>query len=257
MEQFLYEHPVFSLETLRLAFSTEKRGALYKRLRHQELKGRVISVLRGVYAVVPPGTNPASFSPDRFLTLSAMRPDAVFCGRSAFDLYGASNQVWRLTSCYSHGAPVSASAKGCEFVTFKTPHWVDTSVLRTIDYRGIQLRVTSPELTVVEGFKYPGRVGGIEEFLAVADALPRLDPLRFPKILSRIAVRKLYSCVGWFLARAPERYEAPEEVLEGLHVGGLTSPKYLVPAISGGMLDRTWNLIIPNTLASKELLSEF
>jgi predicted transcriptional regulator of viral defense system len=99
---FFATHPVFSLgEATSTLNPPGGRKTMVERLKHHLQKGRLMTVTRGIYAVVPAGASPAEFRPDPFLTAVAVRPDAVFSHHSALELLGAAHSVWNQVTLYT------------------------------------------------------------------------------------------------------------------------------------------------------------
>ncbi len=253
MEEFFHHNPVFTLQALQAHFGELSPRAAYERLRRALAAGRVVTVFRRVFATVPPGVDPASFQPDPFLILNALRPGAVFCGHSALDLYGVSNQIWHRLTGYSEGKAVTYKSGQATYSNFKRPSWVTPDAVSTVDRFGVFLQVTTPELTLIEGFRYPGRVGGIEELVQSADEFRYLDLTRLAQLLDRFNMRKLYSAVGWFLARDPAKWLVDDDYLGRLNQRRPASPLYLESRAAEGALDNKWNLIIPREVMGQEV----
>lgn len=252
MEELLYRHPVFTFQIAEEHFGHPGEKATTKRLQRMQAKGRVVRPLRGVYAAVPPGVEPSTFHPDPFLVLQALRPGCVFCGHSALDLHGVSNQLWNRLTAYSKEKAVTYKTRYATFALIKSPTWLDPDAITPIDRKAVFLNVTSPELTLVEGFRYPKRVGGIEELVKSADAFRHLDLLKLKDLLDRFNMRKLYAALGWFLGRDPSRWHISDELLAGFRLHRPTSPRYLEPGSTGAAMDSEWNLMIPREVARKE-----
>ena len=93
---FLQTHRVFNLDQAVRALSpVGGRKATLERLKYAAGRGKLKMLARGVYASVPPGVEPATFQPDRFLAAAALRPDALFSHHSALELLGAAHSEWR------------------------------------------------------------------------------------------------------------------------------------------------------------------
>jgi hypothetical protein len=252
VEELLYRHPAFTLKTANQCFGDPGEKATLKRLRRLQASGRVVGALRGVYASIPPGVDPKNFQPDPFLVLQALRPDCVFCGHSALDLLGANNQLWNRVTAYSREKAVTYKTRHAVFTLVKSPKWLTPDTVVKIDRKAVLLSVTTPELTLIEGFRYPGRVGGIEELVKSADSFRYLDLNTLRDLLECFNMRKLYAAVGWFLSRDASRWQTTGELLEQLRQRRPASPQYLERDASGSVLDAAWNLMIPREVVRQE-----
>ena len=119
---------------------------------------------------------------------------------------------------------------------------------RKIERRGRLLRVTGPERTLVEGFRRPGLVGGLEELVVSAAGFPALDIELLEDVLRRYGVRSLWAAAGWFLERFQQAFHVPEVLLRRIESNRPESPRYLVRDSRGGTLAPRWNLILPPEL---------
>jgi len=252
MEEFLYRNPVFTLKAVQDHFGNIGPKAAYRRLRRALEAGRLVGVFRGVFAAVPPGVEPDSFAPDPFLILNALRPGVIFCGHSALDLHGVSNQVWNTVTAYSKRKAIHYEVQRVRYKTLKHPKWATEDFISTVDRLGTLLSVTNPELTLIEGFRYPGRVGGIEEHVKSVAGFHTLDPTRINQLLQRFSMHKLYAAVGWFLTRERGYRQITPEYLDLLRAHRPASPQYLEKQSIGGVLDSEWNVIIPREIARQE-----
>ena len=100
--EFFSLHPVFSLdEASKLLAPPGGRSGTLERLKYHLETGRVKLAARGVYAVVPPGTQTEDFRPDPFLVAAAIRPDGVFSHHSALELLGVAHSVWNQCTLYA------------------------------------------------------------------------------------------------------------------------------------------------------------
>ena len=112
------------------------------------------------------------------------------------------------------------------------------------------MRTTGPERTLVEGFRRPGLVGGLEELVLSASGFSTLDLDLLEKVLHKYAIANLWAAVGWFLERFQQAFYVPEIMLERLAQHRPRSPHYLERNRRGGVLAARWNLILPEALAS-------
>ena len=77
--EFFAAHPVFSLDEASIALGLPGgRAGTVERLKYHLETGRLKLVIRGVYAVVPPGGKAEEFRPDLFLVAAAFRPKGIF-----------------------------------------------------------------------------------------------------------------------------------------------------------------------------------
>ena len=253
---FLLSHPVFTADEAVRAFGAagDKKRAL-KRLRYHVAKGRLRSVAHEVYAAIPPGVDADRFQPDRYLVAAAVRPDGVLAYHAALELLGAAHSDWGVCSVLTAKprAPVELGAARIEFLPH--PHALrrrraQMLGTRTVDRRGRSLRVTGPEHTLLDGFRHPDRVGGLQELVESAAGFGVLDLALLRKLLETYGEKRLWAAAGWFLERHQQRFFVPHEYLASMAPHRPAAPRYLERGRRGGKLFSRWNLIVPPALAS-------
>ena len=251
--EFFANHPVFSLREAveNLAARGGKRGTV-ERLKYHVEAGRLKRVARETYAVVPPGVERARFQPDAFLVASTIRPDGVFSHHSALELLGAAHSTWNQVTVYAgHRRPLTMNGVTLRFLSHPAPFSSSQKshfATRKVEHRGKLLQTTGPERTLVEGFRRPDLVGGLQELVVSASGFTVLDLEVLEQTLTRYSVQKLWAATGWFLEQFQETFHVPEHYLQRLHRFRPDSPRYLLRSDRGGTLARRWNLILPEDL---------
>lgn len=252
---FLATHPVFSLAeaVAGLRAPGGKRGAL-DRLKHYARTGRLKTVARGIYAVIPPGAAAETFAPDPLLAALAARSDAIFCHHTALELLGVAQSAWRGCSIFTvrAGRPLRVGADAIRQLPLPRPMASPAAVragVRTVDHRGRLVKATGPEWTLVEGFRRPALVGGLPELVASASAFTTIDLDVLRTILRRYHAAILWAACGWFLERTQDTFHVPEADLRRFERHRPRSPQYLERGRRGGTFVARWNLIVPAALA--------
>jgi len=251
---FLQTHRVFNLDQAVRALSpVGGRKATLERLNYAAGRGKLKKLARGVYASVPPGAEPATFQPDRFLAAAALRPDALFSHHSALELLGAAHSEWRLCTAYSARRPQAFDLDGLELrfmshpqrLMRQEPAELGTRVVHRLDS---ELRVTGPERTLLDGFRRPDMVGGPAELVESAAGFPVLElPLLFD-LLNAFGQKLLWAAVGWFLDTYRETFFVSEDDLFYVEKHVPKAPLYFARDQRGGTLVRRWNLIVPDAI---------
>ena len=256
IDQFFDTHPVFSLEEAEeyLALPSGRKGTI-ERIKYYLDSGKLKGIVRGVYAVVPPGVAPEDFSPDPFLVAVATRPDCVFAYHSALELLGAAHSTWNSYTVFvdSYRREIQLDNSRIKFLSHPkilyTNKALKIGTLKT-ERQGKWLVTTGEERTLVEGFRNPQYIGGLEELLQSASGFSILDLDLLEKILRAYDTLKLYSAVGWFLEIFKKSFHVPENYLSALEKHKPSSPLYLIRSHRGGQLNERWNLIIPDEFLS-------
>jgi hypothetical protein len=117
--------------------------------------------------------------------------------------------------------------------------------VRTVEWRGVMLRTTGPERTLVDGFRQPQLVGGIDELVESASGFPSLDICLLMRLLDQYSNHRVSAAVGWFLESHASAFGVTEGHLAAIEHHRPKSPRYLVGASRGGTLMPRWNIVLP------------
>lgn len=255
--EFLAARPVFSLdEAARSLAPSRGPKATLGRLKHYLKTGRLKVAARGVYAVVPAGVAADRFDPDPVLVALATRPDAVFSHHTALELLGSAHSMWHQCTVFTSSLRRPVDLGGTRILFLANPKGFRDGQRRRfatqrVERRGQLVDVTGPERTLVEGFRRPALVGGLEEFIASASGFPTLDLDVLVNVLRRYDTANLWAAAGWFLERFHGALHVPATTLARLERHRPRSPQYLDRGTRGGVLARRWNLILPDVLATR------
>jgi len=258
---FFARNQVFSLDQAVESLDSEGgRARVLNRLKHHVKTGGLRTVSRGVYAVVPPGEDPAQVRPDPALVGAALRPDAVFCHHTALELLGVAQSVWHQHTLYTATVrrPVTLAGSSIMFLANPSPFGLEHRLLGTqkVERSGVLLRATGPERTLVEGFRRPALVGGLEELVASASGFAVLDMGLLQQVLRRYDAANLWAATGWFLERFRATFHTTESMLALCEKHRPGAPQYLARGTRGGVMASRWNLILPEVLVSAGVVAE-
>ncbi len=254
---FMELNRVFTVKEFARHLGGEKSLAEY-RVRYYLQQGRLKRLANGVYATVPVGVAPENYEPDAFLAAAAIRPDAVFAYHSALDLLGQGHSVWwTCTVCtVRRRSPVTVGRTTIKFLSHpkaaqprakagSSRREANVPWTTEVSRGGRTLRVTTPERTLVDGFRELGLVGGFDELVESMDGFATLNPDTLKEILRAHNNRRLWAAVGWYLQRRLEDLFLDASILGDFQKHGPRTRVYLVPGQRGGVLAKNWNLIVP------------
>ncbi len=254
-ESFFARNSVFTLgEWARSQGKGGNLPAARDQLKHYLRRRRVRSLERGLYAVVPYGSDTDTFEPDRFLVAAALRADGVFCYHAALELLGAAHSDWNECTVFStrRRAPLYLDSACIRFLSPPRPllrrRRLDAGVV-PIPWNGRTLQVTGRERTLVEGFRQPRYMGGLEELVASAAGFGVLDLDLLAFLLEAYGEKSLWALVGWFLATHRDRFHPPGSLLATCERRRPVRPLYVPRSQRGGHLLKRWNLVLPESLA--------
>jgi predicted transcriptional regulator of viral defense system len=253
--EFFAMHSVFSLDEAAKALAPPGgRSGTVERLKHYLEKRQLKLVTRRIYAVVSPGLKADQYRPDPFLIAAAVRPDSVFSHHSALELLGAAHSIWNQCAVYTGKRRRRLQLEGATILFLEHPFSMREGTsgnlaTQRIERRGRLLEVTTPERTLVEGFRRPALAGGLEELVRSAGGFPTLDLDLLEEVLRRYDMAYLWAAVGWFLERFRQSLHVPDEVIRQMEQRRPRSPQYLERKSRGGMFVPRWNLILPKVLS--------
>lgn len=259
---FFQTHRVFDLNAAaRVLTPAGGRVTARERLKYHVRQGKVKKIARGLYASVPATADPAIFQPDIYLVARAARPDAVFSHHSALELLGAAHSEWRLCTAFTRRRRATLKLPKFE-VRFLSPpapleRYGGLSLgTRRVKYLDAELEVTGPERTLVEGFRQPDLVGGLEELVVSAAGFPVLDFPVLIEVLHAYGQKVLWAAAGWFLERHRSHFFIEDSDLATIEEQIPKSAQYLDRSRQGGSLVRRWRLIVPDSLLRSGELDE-
>ena len=254
LEEFFAKHPVFTVAELtgflaqRGSVSNWTRKAL---LAYHQKKGRILRVRRGLYVVVPPGTDPASCPVDPFLLGAKMTEDAVLGYHTALEFHGKAYSVSNLVLYLSsrRSSPLKFRSYTFRSVPFPKALRVKGRELfgvETHERAGLPVRVTSLERTLVDVLDRPDLGGGWEEIWRSLEMVEFFDldvVVEYTLLLENATTA---AKVGFFLEQHRDRLMVEEQHLAALRAHRPRSPHYMVrtPRESGRLVQE-WNLVVP------------
>ena len=257
-EAFLATHPVFRLEELAQARNQpDQLGGARNQLKYHLRRGRIKRVARGVFAVIPFEHKPETYEPDPVLVAASIRPEGIFSHHTALELLGVGHSVWNVSTLFCDHPPPMRTLGPQRLQFLSHPAALHSKQLtrfglRRGERRGRPLQFTGPERTLIEGFRQPRWVGGLEELVESMAGLGVLDLDLLEQLLTAYDQGTLWAAVGWFLERYQEAFFVSDTFLAHLEQRRPRQPRYLVRAERGGQLQSRWNLIAPHRLLTWE-----
>jgi len=253
-EDFLAGHPVFSLDELAAATGTGRPAAL-ERVKHHVGRGRLKRAAKGIYAAVPRGMAPDSFLPDRYLVAAVARPGGILSHHAALELLGVAHSEWNECTvlCSTRRTTITLNGVLVRFLQYPAAlrqNRAERLGIRQTQRLGRSIAHSGPERTLIDGFRQPRLVGGLEELVESAASFGVLDLDLLERILESYAQSGLWACVGWFLERHQQRFFVPESFLDRLEERRPRSAQYVPRSHRGGVFFRRWNLVLPDGLAT-------
>jgi len=260
IEDFFHRRPIFTNEELAEFLASRKAHgprtqesllAYYTKIR------RVVRVRRGLYAVVPPGANPETYSFDPFLLATKMTRDAALAYHTALEVQGKAYSVLQFLT-YLSSKPLRPVAyrsqlyRGVKFPqTLLRKGKENFSVVR-IERSGLEVRVTSLERTFVDVLDRPSLSGSWEEIWRSLESVEFFDLDKVVEYSLLLENATTAAKVGFFLEQHREVLMVTEAHLKPLRDLRPQQPHYLERGRrKAGRLATGWNLVVPREVLER------
>ena len=174
----------------------------------------------------------------------------------ALDLLGVAHSDWNVATVFTarRRRKLALGRLEIRFLSHPTVlvrKRLEELATRRVERQGSLLRVTSPERTLVEGFRQPSLVGGLSELIDSAAGFGVLDLELLDRVLLAYGQRSLWASVGWFLERFRETFFVPARYLSRLEERKPRSPQYLPRGLDSGSYVSRWNLVLPTNVVGE------
>jgi len=253
-EEFFSTTPVFTLQSFADYYGKNRLSDASNILKYHRRKGRIVSISRTIYAVVPYGADAEMFEPDRYLVAAAVRDNGIFCYHAALELMGFSHSIWKDCTVFCSSRHTNINMKNATIRFLGTPSSLKACSdigTNTLIRKNTNLLVTGRERTLIEGFRKPYNSGGLEELAVSASGFGVLDLDLLMRILEVYNQKNLCAAVGWFLNQNMEQFGVSSSYLRKLEQKKPISPQYLPGTYGNGSLVKRWNIILPDNLLGK------
>lgn len=253
-KEFFRAHPVFTGEEMtEYLLSCGKVGSRTKEVLlayHKEV-GHLVSVRRGLYAVIPPGADPASYSIDPFLIAAKLTKDAVLSYHTALEFHGraysAHEHLVYMTSHPLRSFTFRAHLfRGVKFPESLRRAGRNNFGVVAMDRSGMQIRVTSLERTMVDLLSRPDLSGGWEEIWRSLESIEFFDLDKVVEYTLLLKNATTAAKVGFFLEQHRETLMVENKHLKILLSLRPKRPHYLERSKRrSGSFISNWNLVVP------------
>lgn len=258
LQELASNQPVLTGDTLRVWLDREhsrnkrSREAL---LSYYLREGHLVRVRRGLYAVVPPGGDPATCPVDPYLVAAKYCGDSVLAYHTALEVQGKAYSVFERYFFQSNRPLRPTTFRGARFECVVFPKALREAgqqdfATKTVDRAGVGIKVASLERTLVDLLDRPDLGGGWEEIWRSLESIEYFDldlVVGYVKLLSN---RTIAAKVGYYLQQHAEALMVEDRHLAPLRELRPQQPHYLERGKSGKLV-RQWNLVVPSSVANK------
>jgi predicted transcriptional regulator of viral defense system len=266
LNEFFSRHPVFTLDELTRFLAG--RGSINRHTRNSLLsyhrrRGRIVSVRRGLYASIPPGSDPNRFPVDPYLLASKMAQDAVLAYHTALDFHGRAYSVWEhfIYMAPSPPSPMTFRSnlfRGVAFPQALRRKGKELFEVERADRLGLDVRVTSLERTLVDVLDRPHLAGGWEEIWRSLESVEYFDLDKVVEYTLLLDNATTAAKVGFYLEQHRESLTVGDAHLKILHDYRPQQPHYMDRSNRKACrLINEWNLVVPLKIVKRSWMSRF
>jgi len=250
-EVFLACHSVFSREELATVLRGRGRtdATVDSHLTRWRRQGRIARVKPGVFLRLDKADQPQGVSPDYYALASRMAPDAVLGYHTALEVHGMAHSVFERFTFLTWTKTRDTTFLGRRFVPVRPRaplRLLDAgrALVEQLERRGVAIRVTNIDRTVVDVLDRPDLSGGVEEVWRSLAGVPAVDPEALDRYVSLAGNRTLAAKLGFFLETRREELAVPDALLVRLRTRIPRAPVFMDRRRKGRLVAR-WALIVP------------
>ena len=260
IKQFFAAHPVFTTADLvkyRGRSGSETRWTRKAILAQYRKQGRVVLARRGLYAVVPPGSNPQTFRPDPYLLAAKITDDAVLAYHTALGIHAKAHSVFEEFYFLSCKPPKPIQLNSQLFRGVLVPKALrdkgqEEYAVKIVDRSGLDVKVTGLERTLVDVLDRPDLGGGWEEIWQSLESVEFFDLDKVVEYVLLLDNATTAAKVGYYIDQHRQVLMADNQYLDRLKKLRPMQPHYLQrDKRRKGRLVSEWNLVVPDYLIDR------
>jgi len=257
---FFARHLVFRYEDFVAAIDSSgtcSPNTINALLTHYKKIGRIVHLRRGLYAVVPEGSNPKASTVDPFLLCSRITEDAVLAYHTALGFHERAYSIHRRYLYFSHR---DARDYPYRSLYFQSVHFPKKLLKKNREFYGVSdverygmgIRVTTLERTLLDLLDRPELGGGWEGIWRLLESVEFFNLDQVVEYTQLMGNNTTSAKVGYFLEQHRDELMVEERYLEILSRNRPKKPHYMVRTgrISGRFLERC-NLIVPEQIVDR------
>lgn len=225
-------------------------------LSYYQNNGRIAKVRRGLYLVVPPGSNSDQSSFDCYLIAAKMTEDAVLGYHTALELHGKAYSMFFRYYYFSLSRSLSLQFRSNTFQSVAVPQALrekgkDMFGVVTRNRGGVDARVTNFERTFVDVLDRPELSGSWEEIWRSLELIEFFDLDQVLEYVELLGNATTAAKVGFFLEQHRDSLMVDSKYLNKIKELAPKQALYMDErSKKDGQLMKDWNLIV-----SKEVLN--
>lgn len=254
IEQFFFEHPVFRHEEFahwKATYGHMQAHSLNSALQYYAKTGRIVSIRRKLYAVIPPNVSAEDLIVDPYLVAGNATQDAVLGYHTALELMGASYSTFGQFTYISEEKSKPFEYQDRWYQSASLPIALQREQkpfinIEVINRQGVNLRITSAERTFVDILDRIELCGGWEEVCRSINNLAVLDISKIIEYCLLLENACLSAKVGYFLSQRQGAFAVSERELKPLFDTKPKTPRYVAKlGREAFRFIKQWNIFLP------------
>lgn len=258
LQELYASQPVLTLDELQAhldAGHSPNRRSREALVAYYLQEGLLLQLRRGLYAVVPPGTDPQDCPVDPYLAAAKSAGDAVLAYHTALEVHGKAHSVFERFTYQSNKALRPWTFRSYRFECVLFPKALrkegqQTFATTALERSGVAVRATSLERTLVDLLDRSDLGGGWEEIWRSLESVEYFDLDRVTRYVQLLGKKTTAAKVGYYLQEHAEPLMVEDRHLEPLRKLRPKQPHYLQRGRSGKLVG-DWNLVVPRSLADR------
>lgn len=261
IDQFFYEHLVFTYQDFKdWKINHHEKindSSLHMMLYYYVKNGKLLSLRRELYAVVPPGSTPEALKVDSYLIAAKASQDSVLGYHTALELHGLANSSFEQFTFLTQKKvkPFEIANQRYQPVFFPSILVKNKSIFfetEIINRQGLEIKITSIARTFVDILDRIDLAGGLEEVCRSIDNIVVLDINKVIKYCLMLQNRRLAAKVGFFLEQRKGVFAVTNKQLQDLLSSKPLTPQYISKELHlDCQLVKKWNLMVPKQILNQ------
>ena len=260
LDAFFSQHAVFTVDEFKEFLSkhqTTNTNTRKSLLTYHRTHNRIIPIRRGLYAVIPKGSNPDTHPVDPYLIAAKITKDAVLAYHTALEFHGKAYSIYNKIIYTSPVKSTPLRFRTSEFTRTPIPHSLigkQATMVGVISHNrsGVDILVTNLERTFVDTLDRPEVSGSWEEIWRSLESIEFFDLDQVCEYVNLLDNATTSSKVGFFLEQHQESLMVENRYLEQLQKMKPKQPHYLNRSDRKDCrLFTQWNLLIPKKIINR------
>lgn len=257
VEEFFYDHPVFRQEefvALKAEHGIDNRSTVHQALHYYLESKQIVSIRRGLYAVVPPTFTPENLPIDSYLIAGKATSDSILAYHTALELYGIAYSVFFQFTFVTAQKVKPFTYSDMRFKPVAVPKVLVKNKevnfgVEITERNGVEVKITSPARTYVDVIDRVELSGGWEEVSRAITQMTSLDVEQVVDYCCKLESPVIAAKVGFFLQQRQGGFAVADKFLQRLLQMKPKSPYYLVKSRRQPCeFIKQWNLMVPKNI---------